>query len=70
MIEWLQNAVVVAAACMYFYYGNKISPRGSDPKKPIPLDMYERYTIVIGLWLFAFWLLTTIVDFEALGFAK
>ena len=66
MIEWLQTAAVVTGACVYFYYGNKISPRGGDK----PLDMIDRFLITFGLWALAFWLLTTVIDLEALGFAR
>ena len=68
-MELGKQVVVVLAAGMYFYYGNKISPRGSDKTKPIPLTLGDRFIIVIGLWAYAFWLLTTVIDLEALGFA-
>jgi hypothetical protein len=62
----IHTIIVVLGSCVFFYYGNRVSPRGSDK----PLDMIDRFTITFGLWALGFWLLTTVINFEALGFVK
>jgi len=66
VLELFKTLVVLCGACVFFYYGNRVSPRGS--KKP--LDMIDRFCITFGLWALGFWLLQTAINFEALGFVK